>query len=107
MATSGYYIRFFAPENRKHQGRLVYEWLLDEANKMGIPGGSAFVAIAGYGRHHKLRAEAFFELSGTVPVEIAFAVNEEEAGRLLAHLREAGLDLVYIKSSAEIGTVME
>ena len=104
---TGWYLRFFAPENQRHHGKLVYEWLLEEANRMGIPGGSAFVAIAGFGRHHKLREEAFFELSGEVPVEIAFAVDAAQAESLLQRLRSERLDLVYIKSPAEFGTVLE
>lgn len=107
MVTQGWYLRFFVPENQRHHGVLVYEWLLECANKMGIPGGSAFVAIAGFGRHHHLREEAFFELSGEVPVEIAFAVKPEQVELLLNHVRAAGLDLVYIKSPAEFGRVME
>jgi len=107
MTTHGCYLRFFAPENQRHHGVLVYEWLLEEANKMGVPGGSAFVAIAGFGRHHHLREEAFFELSGEVPVEIAFAVDAAQAEQLLDHVRAAGLNLIYIKSPAEFGTVME
>jgi PII-like signaling protein len=105
--TNGFYLRFFALESDRHHGVLVYEWLLEAARRLGIPGGSAFVAIAGFGREHTLHEEAFFELAGKVPVEIAFAVRAEQAEQLLAHVREAGLDLVYIKSPAEFGTVLE
>ncbi|MFT3790053.1 MAG: DUF190 domain-containing protein [Rudaea sp.] len=43
---------------------LLYEWLLERARKLGIHGGSAFRAIAGYGRHGRLHEQQFFELAG-------------------------------------------
>ena len=49
-------LRFYVHENRKHRHRLLYEWLLEEARKLGVPGGSAFRSIAGYGRHGVLHA---------------------------------------------------
>jgi PII-like signaling protein len=50
----GIHLRLYTYESRKHQGRLVYEWLLDHAKKLGIHGGSAFRAMAGFGRHGRM-----------------------------------------------------
>jgi len=49
------YLKFFVIENQRHAGQLVYQWLLREASTLGLPGGSAFRAVAGFGRHHVLR----------------------------------------------------
>ena len=38
----GIYLKFYVQENRRHHGILAYEWLLEEARKVGIHGGSAF-----------------------------------------------------------------
>ena len=62
--TNGTYLRFYTHENRKHHHVLLYEWLLEQAKKCGIHGGSAFRAIAGYGRHGVLHEQHFFELAG-------------------------------------------
>jgi PII-like signaling protein len=103
----GIYLKFYVQENRRHHGILAYEWLLEQARQLGIHGGSAFRAIAGYGRHGKLHEEHFFELAGDVPVEIGFAVSEEEGQRLLAHLAGEQLKLFYIKVPLEMGIVGE
>lgn len=71
----------------------------------GLHGGSAFRAIAGYGRHGRLHEEHFFELAGDLPVEVGFALTEEEAQRLLAHLAGEKLRLFYIKLPLEMGMV--
>lgn len=80
----GIHLRLYTYENRKHGGLPVYEWLLNQARKLGIHGGSAFKAMAGYGRHGKLHEQRFFELAGEEPVLVEFIVTEEQADRLLA-----------------------
>jgi len=98
------YLKIYVAENQKHHGMLLYEWLLEQARKLGIGGGSAFRAIAGFGRHGVLHEEAFFELAGNLPVEVGFVVSEAEAGRLLALLGAEQIKLFYVKIPAESGT---
>ncbi len=101
----GTYLEFHVHENRRHHHLLVYEWLLEEAKKMGIHGGSVFRAVAGFGRHGVLHEDHFFELAGDLPVEVGFAVSEEEAKRLQELTRSAGLSLCYMKMPVEYGLV--
>lgn len=101
----GVYLKFYVQEKRRHHGLLAYEWLLEQTQKLGLHGGSAFRAIAGYGRHGRLHEEHFFELAGDLSVEVGFALTEEEAQRLLAHLAGEKLRLFYIKLPLEMGTV--
>ena len=44
-------LQVFVSEASRHHGKLTYEWLLDTAQALGIAGGSAFRALAGFGRH--------------------------------------------------------
>ncbi len=103
----GICLRFFVHENRKHKHLLVYEWLLEEAKRLGIQGGSAFKAIAGYGKHGVLHEEHFFELAGDLAVEVVFVASEEEVGKLLSAIRDAGIPLFYARSAVEYGVVAE
>jgi len=103
----GVYLKFYVQEKRQHHSILAYEWLLETAKKLGIHGGSAFRAIAGYGRHGRLHEEHFFELAGDLPVEVGFALTEHEAQSLLAHLAGEKLKLFYIKVPLEMGVVGE
>ena len=72
----GSFLRFYVHENDRLHGRLAWEWLLKQANGLGVRGGSAFRAVAGFGRHHVLHEERFFELAGTVTVEVEFIVTD-------------------------------
>jgi len=99
----GTYLKFYVHENRKHRHLLVYEWLLEQAKKIGIHGASAFKAIAGFGRHGVLHEQHFFELAGDLPVEVVFVISEEEADRLLALIRAEKLSLFYVRMPVEYG----
>ena len=101
----GEYLRFYVEENRRHHGVLLWEWLLDRANAMGIRGGSAFRAIGGFGRHHDLHESRFFELAGSTGVEIQFIVAEEESEKLLALIRFEKMRLLYVRSPVVFGIV--
>jgi PII-like signaling protein len=98
---NGTYLRFYTHENRKHHHILLYEWLLEQAKKCGIHGGSAFRSIAGYGRHGILHEQHFFELAGDLTVEVEFLLSDEEAEKLLDLIKQEQIRVFYAKVSAE------
>jgi len=101
----GSLLRFYVHEGQRHGRRLVWEWLLAQANELGIRGGSAFKAMAGFGRHHVLHESHFFELAGTLTVEVEFIVTDEEAKRLLARVHEEKIRLFYASVPARFGVI--
>ena len=102
---NGTLLRFYVHENRRHHHILLYDWLLEEAKKLGIRGGSAFRAIAGFGRHGVVHEERFFELAGELTVEVELAVTEDEAERMLERIRAEGIDLFYARTPVEFGFI--
>lgn len=105
ISVEGSYLRFYVHENHRVHGRLMWEWLLEQANKLGIRGGSAFKAIAGFGRDHRLHESRFFELAGAVAVEVEFIVNDGEAAQLLDLLKRERVRLFYARIPARFGIV--
>jgi PII-like signaling protein len=99
----GICLKLFVSESRLHNGMLLYEWLLEQAKDMGVLGGTAFRAIAGYGRHGRLHEEAFYELAGELPVEVEFLVSDKQAERLLDLLKAENLRLFYSRHPADYG----
>lgn len=95
-------LQVFVSEASRHHGKLTYEWLLDAAQELGIAGGSAFRAVAGFGRHGR-HDVGFFELAGELPVGVEFFVEAAMADQLLKAIAEAGLTLFYARLPAEIG----
>lgn len=101
----GEYLRFYVDEARRHHGVLLWEWLLEKANAMGIRGGSAFRAIGGFGRHHDMHESRFFELAGTTGIEVEFIVDEEEAGELIALIQQEKLRVFFARIPARFGVI--
>jgi uncharacterized protein len=101
----GSYLKFYVHEKQRHRGRLTWEWLLEQANGLGIRGGSAFRAMAGFGRDRMLHESTFFELAGTLTVEVEFVVTDAEAERLLQLLEAAGVRLFYARVPASFGLI--
>lgn len=101
----GIFLRFYVEESQRHQGVLLWEWLLEKGSELGVRGGSAFRAIGGFGRHHRVHESKFFELAGSVVVEVEFVVNEREAQALTATVRDAGIRLFYARIPASFGVI--
>jgi PII-like signaling protein len=101
----GSLLRFYVHEDARHHGRLTWDWLLEQANRLGLRGGSAFHAMAGFGRHHVLHQAQFFELAGTLTVEVEFIVSSEEAQLLFDLLRKEKIRLFYSRTPAHFGVI--
>jgi PII-like signaling protein len=61
--------------------------------------------MAGFGRHHVVHEDHFFELAGSLTVEVEFIVTEEEADRLLQLLRREQVRAFYARIPAQFGVL--
>jgi uncharacterized protein len=105
LQMQGCFLRFYVHEGQRHRHRLVWEWLLEQANALGIRGGSAFRAMAGFGRHHVLHESTFFELAGTLTIEVEFIVSDAEAKTLIERVESQGIRLFYASVPARFGVI--
>lgn len=99
----GSLLRFYVHEGHRHRGRPVWEWLLEQAREAGVGGGSAFRAMAGFGGHRVLHESSFFELAGSLTVEVEFVVTAAEEQRILDLVQAAGLRVFYTSLPARFG----
>ena len=102
---NGSLLRFYVHENQRIHHILLWEWLLQQANKLGIRGGSAFRAMAGFGSRHVFHEDHFFELAGTLTVDVEFIVTDAEAEQLLALLERESVRVFYARIPAMFGVV--
>ena len=100
----GSFLRFYVHEDQRHHGHLVWEWLLEQANSLGVRGGSAFRAMAGFGRHHMLHEARFFE-HAWLTVEVEFIVSDAETNSLLDLVRKEKIRLFYAHIPARFGVI--
>jgi PII-like signaling protein len=102
---TGTLLRFYVHERRLHRHVALFEWLLEQAKALGIGGGSAFRAMAGFGRHGVLHEEHFYELAGDLAVAVEFIVSPGQADALIALLEREGIDVPYVRIPVEFGVV--
>ncbi len=100
-----YQLSFYVSEKQQYGGIPLYEWLLEEAKSLGISGGSAFRAVAGFGRHGKLHEETFFELAGELAMKVEFIVEELHADKLLDVLHAQSMKIFYVRSEVQAGVI--
>lgn len=98
-------LTFYVSEKQLHAGMPLHEWLLEEARALGIPGGSAFRAIASFGRHGRLHEETFFELAGELAVKVEFILDDELAEQIMQRVRAQNLDIFYVRCKVQSGIV--
>jgi len=96
-------LTFYVTEKQLHDGKPLYEWLLEEARELGILGGSAFRAIAGFGRHGRLREDTFFELAGELAVKVEFILDDKLAEQMLQRVRVQNLNVFYERHKVQSG----
>lgn len=98
-------LAFYVSEKQHHAGMPLYEWLLEEAKALGIHGGSAFRAIAGFGRHGRLHEETFFELAGELAVKVEFILDDALAGQMLERVRAQSMNVFYVRHEVQSGII--
>ncbi|WP_323118401.1 DUF190 domain-containing protein [Burkholderia alba] len=99
------FLRFYVHENHRLHWKPLWEWLLETASRTGVAGGSAFRAMAGFGQHHVLHEDRFFELQGSLAVEVEFVVTEAEAQRLIELVSQEKVRLCYAMIPARFGVI--
>ncbi|RDD81858.1 DUF190 domain-containing protein [Dyella tabacisoli] len=97
VVQQGLQLSFYCHQRARHNGSLVFEWLLQQARHLGIGGGSVFRATAGFGRHGVLHQEQFFDLADDLPVKVEFLLHEEQAQTLLEAVQSSGVDVLYVR----------
>ncbi|SUD45509.1 MAG: putative ACR [Pseudomonas shahriarae] len=59
----GFLVVFFTQQNRRYQGKMLGEWIVDLAKEMGLRGATLSTGIEGFGHTGRLHSAHFFELA--------------------------------------------
>ena len=102
----GFQLTFFTRQDRRQGHTPMAEWLLLEARKLGLSGGTLMGAGEGFGHDGKLHSAHFFELADQ-PIEVTIAASQADAERLFDRLREEKVNVFYVKAPIEFGMTGE
>lgn len=100
----GFLVIFFTQQNRRYQGKMLGDWIVDLAKEMGLRGATLSTGIEGFGHTGQLHSWHFFEMADQ-PTEIRMAITEDESERLFKRLELEEISVFYIKTPIEMGTI--
>lgn len=86
LPTEGYLLRLFIGESDKHEGRPLYEWLVQQARARGLAGATVLRGIMGFGAHSRIHTFKIERLSEDLPLVIEFVDTQENLKNFLAEI---------------------
>ncbi|ENV10874.1 hypothetical protein F966_00652 [Acinetobacter higginsii] len=101
---NGFLLSFYTAQNRTYQGQMMSEWLLAVAKQMNLRGATVLAGMEGVDHQGLFHSASFFELADR-PVQIQFAVSDQQATELLDYLNDKEISLFYVKTPIEYGVV--
>ncbi|MCW5954698.1 MAG: DUF190 domain-containing protein [Propionibacteriaceae bacterium] len=101
---AAYTLQIHVAEHDRHRGELMYEWILEHARSLGIPGGTALRSIAGYGRQQGAQQQhGLMDLTPNLPIVLQFLCSAQQIDNLVSLLASEQLNLFYTRTSTRIG----
>ena len=79
-------MRIFIGERDKHEGRPLYEVLMELFRQRDFPGTTVLRGIAGFGAHARIHTERILRLSLDLPIIIEVVAAEEKITAILPEL---------------------
>lgn len=79
-------LRIFIGENDQHEGRPLYEVIVQEARKRGLAGATVLRGTLGFGANSHLHSAKILEISEDLPMVVEIVDTEENINAFLPEL---------------------
>lgn len=79
-------LRIFIGESDKHDGRSLYEVIVESARKRGMAGATVLRGVLGFGAHSRIHTAKILRLSEDLPVVIEIVDMPERIAAFLPEL---------------------
>jgi len=77
-------LRIFVGELDTHEGQPLYQWLIEEAKRQGLAGGTALRGLEGFGVHNQVHTAKLLELSVDLPIVVEIIDTEARIDAFMA-----------------------
>ncbi len=86
LPSEAYLLRIFVGESDRHDGRPLYEVVVDEARRLGLAGATVHRGFMGFGAHSRIHTSKILRLSEDLPVVIEIVDAEDRIEQFIPHL---------------------
>ena len=84
LPEEGYLLRIFIGESDRHNGKLLYEWIVTKAREEGLAGATVMRGTMGFGAHSRMHTFKIERLSQDLPIIIEIVDTREKLKKFLA-----------------------
>src|SRR5438876_7498930 len=84
LPAEGYLLRIFSGERDRHDGKLLYEWIVMKAREKGLAGATVMRGMMGFGAHSRMHTFKIERLSQDLPIIIEIVDTREKLEKFLA-----------------------
>src|SRR5436309_15597571 len=84
LPAEGYLLRIFIGESDRHDGKLLYEWIVLKAREEGLAGATVMRGMMGFGAHSRMHTFKTERLSQDLPIIIEIVDTREKLEKYLA-----------------------
>ena len=84
LPEEGYLLRIFIGESDRHDGKLLYEWIVLKAREAGLAGATVMRGMMGFGAHSRLHTFKIERLSQDLPVIVEIVDTRDKLESFLA-----------------------
>ncbi len=81
-------LRIFVGESDRHQGRPLYEMIVEEARRRGLAGATVLRGTLGFGAHSRIHTAKILRLSEDLPMVVEIVDKPERIEGFLPYLNE-------------------
>jgi len=84
LPEEGYLLRIFIGESDRHNGNLLYEWIVSKAREEGLAGATVMRGMMGFGAHSRMHTFKIERLSQDLPIIIEIVDTREKLEKFLS-----------------------
>src|SRR5205823_9599985 len=84
LPAEGFLLRIFIGESDRHNGKLLYEWIVLKAREEGLAGATVMRGMMGFGAHSRLHTFKIERLSQDLPIIIEIVDTREKLEKFLS-----------------------
>ena len=89
LPEDGHLLRIFIGESDRHDGHLLYDWIVIKAREQGLAGATVIRGIEGFGRHSRMHTAKILRLSADLPIIIEIVDTKEKIEAFLPLIDDA------------------
>jgi len=81
-------LRIFVGESDKHEGKLLYQLIVEQARQEGLAGATVYRGVLGFGANSRIHSNKILRLSEDLPVVVEIVDSGDKIEAFLPWLDE-------------------